>query len=197
MKIIKTTPEEFLKMECLLSTGRGLGCAESIGGAKTLFLANYDPALVYQFTQTTPKQIDATPTITVYRFDLEDGNGGMVETSNRDISLGSNLKEVTGDFSWNNLTPEDQLQIDELTSGKFWAWVEDYNGNVIMYGVENGCWFPTVVGGTGTAKTDRSGYTLSIMARERLTAPFNVPYTSFPFDTLADVTVDPPYPVVV
>lgn len=196
MKIIQTTPEEFLKFDCIIGNGRGLGCAESIGGVKTLFLANYDPALVHQFSESAPKIIDDTPILTVYRFDLEDGNGGMVDTGSRDISQGSRLYESTGDFSWNNITVEDQVQIDQLTAGKFWAWTEDFNGKVLLFGKENGCWFPTVVTQTGVAKTDRSGYTLSIMARERFSFPLNQPFTNFPFDNLANITVDPLYPVI-
>jgi len=197
MKKIQMNKSTMMILACAISSGRGLSCTEQMGGAKTLFLANYDPLVAYQFGATTPKTIDATPTLTAYRFDLEAGNGGFTENITKDQNTGARYYEQTGDFTLIGLSPEDQAQLDELTAGRFWLWVEDQNGKVILYGQENGCWVTAGSGSTGVGAGDLSGYILTFLGRERLSASFNQAYTNFPFDTLPDITVDPAYPVVI
>jgi hypothetical protein len=192
MKKIITSPEEFLKQACLFSSGRGLGCSDQMGGAKYFFIANYDSAVENQFIVTT-KEVSATPTLTVYRYDLEDGNGGAVSTINKAVDAGTRFYEEVITVNLNTIDAAMQEELDNLTAGKAWCWIGDYNGNVMFYGHENGC---DCTGGqidTGVAKADRSGYQIIFTAKERLSFPLNIAYTLYPFDTLPDVTVDPPF----
>ena len=89
-----------------------------------------------------------------------------------------------------------QSELDLLTASKLWIMVEDYNGNVFLYGKENGC---DIMGGTvntGTSEGDLNGYTLTIMGKERYSAPILEDFTDYPFDNLTSVTVSPAFPTL-
>lgn len=182
-------------LACVLTSGRGLMCKDQIGGARYVFFANFDPALVHQFT-VTDKVITAAPVMTAYRYDLQEGAGGVVSTINASVENGTRFYEQVIDVSFNKLDPAMQAEMDLLSAAKMWVWIEDGNKNVILYGYENGC---DVTGGTidtGKARGDKTGYALTVTGKERLSAPFATPYTDFAFDTLPEVTVDPPFPVI-
>lgn len=183
-------------MACDLTSGRLLMCTDAVGGLKRLYLANFDSSKAYQFTESG-KEITATPTVTIYRYDLEDGAGGIVATPTKDKVNGTRFYQISGDITIHGLTKEMNAELDLITASKLWIWGEDHNGNVIMYGRESGL---DVIGGTidtGVAKGDLSGYTLSIDGTSRLSPEFMAAFTDFPFDGMVNVTVDPAFPTVV
>jgi len=182
-------------MACILTSGRALMCKDNMGGIKTLFFGAYDKSVAHQFT-VVGKEVTVTPVMTVYRYDVEDGGAGLVDNINKSVENGSRFFEEVTDFTLNTLDKEMNAELDNLTAGTFWTWAEDYNGNVLLLGLENGS---DVIGGTintGTAKGDRSGYALTVSSKERLSFPFNIPFTNFPFDTLVNITVEPAYPIL-
>ena len=178
-------------MACVLTSGRLLNCTDKVGGAKRIYFANYSP-LTAAWTETA-KEITGTPTLTVYRYDLENGTGGATETITKSVENGTRYYEIGGDFILSGIDKAMQAELDLLTAGRLFVFVEDYNGNILFYGKENGC---HVVGGsaaTGTANGDLNGYTLTIMGKERYSAPLLEAFTDYPFDNLTDVTVNPAF----
>ena len=70
------------------------------------------------------------------------------------------------------LSAIDNIQLKLLAYGRPHVAVEDYNGNVMMMGLENGA---DVSGGTivtGAAMGDLSGYTLTLSGTEKQPANF-------------------------
>ena len=182
-------------MACTLTSGRLLNCTDRIGGAKRIYFANFDVDKVYQWAETA-KEITDTPTLSVYRYDLQRGSGGALETVTKDIVNGTRFYEVSGDFTLQGVDKSMQSELDLLTASKLWIMVEDYNGNVFLYGKENGC---DIMGGTvntGTSEGDLNGYTLTIMGKERYSAPILEDFTNYPFDNLSSITVSPAFPTV-
>ena len=85
---------------------------------------------------------------------------------------GTTFFEQTLNLTLHKLTKEDNKELKLLAFGRPHVVVEDYNGNVLLMGLEHGA---DVSGGTivtGAAMGDLSGYTLTLSAMERKPANF-------------------------
>ena len=63
-------------------------------------------------------------------------------------------------------------QIKLLSHGRPRVVVEDYNGNFFLMGLEHGAEVTTTAITTGTAMGDLSGYTITMVANEKIPANF-------------------------
>ena len=182
-------------MGCDLTGGRLLLCTDRLGGAKRLFLANFDPDRVHELP-VTAKELTEMFAMDISRYDLEEGAGGMAETTAKPGN-GSRSYDISGEFSIAGVTKEMQEELDLVTAAKLWVFVEDKNGNVILYGRESGCEALGTVE-TGAAKGDLNGYKIAITGAERYSSPLCKPFTNYPFDTYTTLppVITPAFPVV-
>jgi hypothetical protein len=82
-----------------------------------------------------------------------------------------------------------QAQCQLICAGQPYVFVEDYNGNVMLVGAENGT-MASMTKVTGGAGGDLSGYTLTITAEEKNNSPFLDATTKTALQTLvSDVVV--------
>ena len=70
------------------------------------------------------------------------------------------------------LSKEDNKQLKLLAYGRPQVVVVDYNGNAFLMGLENGADASAGTISTGTAMGDLSGYTMTLVAQEKLPANF-------------------------
>jgi len=169
-------------MACtLISTGRALPCKSSVGGLKAVYFASYGTLGDVTLTAGEVTAISGTPTL--YKYDIK-GNSSFETTINSSRENGTTFYSQTLNLTLPVLDKETQEQIKLLAAQNPHVIVEDYNGNFLLIGLENGA---EVTGGTivtGAAMGDLSGFTLTMEGQEKAPAPFVV-------DTIITANEDP------
>lgn len=156
-------------MACLLTSGRALPCKSSVGGLKAVYFADYDA--LGDVTETAGEVTAITGTPTLYRYDIK-GNSSLETTINSSRENGTTFYTQTLNLTLTVLDKATQEEVKLLASGRPHIFIEDYNGNYFLVGLEHGA---EVTGGTivsGAAMGDLSGFTLTFEAQETSPAPF-------------------------
>jgi len=82
------------------------------------------------------------------------------------------------------MTPSKQVKLASLALGELVLWLEDNNGNVWVFGIDNPAEMLNMEAVTGTALGDKNGYQLTFKAWDKNPAPsfdFTVAGESFDF----------------
>jgi hypothetical protein len=179
-------------MACDLTRGRKEPCKDVVGGIRAVYFTDFGDfgTVSYADAGTGDYQItDMTGTFTAYKYDVK-GNSSLEQTINASRENGTSFYEQTLNLTLHKLSKEDHKEIKILAAGRPHVAVEDYNGNVMVVGLEHGA---DVSGGTivtGAAMGDLSGYTLTFTAQE--TAPANFvasPTATDPYAGMSSATV--------
>jgi hypothetical protein len=159
-------------MACDLTTGRSVPCKDVVGGIKAVYFANYGElgAITYDLTNTDAiDSFGGTPT--AYEYDVK-GNSSFEQTITSSRENGTTFFEQTLNLTFTKLDKATNKELKLMAYGRPHVFVEDYNGNVFVMGLEHGA---EVTGGTvvtGAAMGDLSGYTLTLTAQEKVPANF-------------------------
>lgn len=160
-------------MACDITSGRGKGCFDALGGIKTIYITNDDlGAITYDITDTDVITAFAgTPEF--FQFDLKGNNNTFdAGTITKDISNGTSFFAQALNVFLPKLDKETHKEVKLLVWASPTVVVEDYNGNQMVMGLENQA---DVTGGTiltGGARGDAAGYTLTMSAEEGKPAAF-------------------------
>ena len=178
-------------MACDLTLGRKEPCKDVVGGIKAVYFTDFgDFGTV---TLTDDEITDMSGTFTAFKYEVK-GNSSLEQTVNASRENGTVFYEQTLNLTLKKLSKEDNKELKLLAYGRPHVAVEDYNGNVMVVGLEHGA---DVSGGTivtGAAMGDLSGYTLTLTAMETTPANFmTVDSTAalFPFSEFAGLTGTP------
>jgi len=158
-------------MACDITKGRlDTPCKTGVGGVKAFYFANFEPLIYKQFEKTaglvtTLLASPATP-IDLYKYELRSSGHNLEDANENSEETGTSF--VTSTFTailkQIGATTRDELQLASF--GRPQVIVEDYNGNFLLVGIENGCTV-SVNQVTGSAMGELSGYNLTITAQER------------------------------
>jgi hypothetical protein len=187
-------------MACNLTTGFELGCKTDSGGLKEIFLVPLSDVIPGDVTYDgTTLEIDALPTMTVYRYELDKNLSSYTDVLTYE-DAGSVHFVQTANIVIKNLTSAKRKEIFEAVGRNrvvmFVRRNESVNGGsnqLIALGLQNGLDITNGESGSGTALGDMSGYTITFTGDEPESAPFLEAYTTNPFDNFGTVTVDPAY----
>ncbi len=155
-------------MACNITAGRLAQCATNLGGLRNVYIINYDAAATYTITSG---ELTAFTASTGYKFELL--NGSTFEetvTSSRDN--GTTFYDQVLTLNLNTIDASTSETVALLAKGRPRIIVEDNNNNFFFAGLDRGC---DVTGGTisrGAAMADKSGYSLTFSAIEKLPAAF-------------------------
>ncbi len=156
-------------MACDLTKGRKEPCKDVVGGLRAVYFTDFgDFGTV---TQSADQITDMSGTFTAFKYEVK-GNSSFEQTINASRENGTVFFEQTLNLTLKKLSKEDNAEIKLLAFGRPHIAVEDYNGNVMVMGLEHGS---DVSGGTivtGAAMGDLSGYTLTFTAQELKPANF-------------------------
>jgi len=174
-------------MACDLTRGRKEPCKDVVGGLRAVYFTDFgDFGTV---TQTADEITDMSGTFTAYKYDLK-GNSTFEQTVTASRENGTVFFEQTLNLTLKKLSKEDNAEIKLLAYGRPHIAVEDYNGNVMVMGLEHGA---DVSGGTivtGGAMGDLSGYTLTFTGQELKPANFVAsPTAADPYAGMSSATV--------
>jgi len=162
-------------MACDVSSGRKEPCKNLVGGLKAIYFLNYNRDIFEEFSLTnnliTSLTINPSTPLFLFKYELR-SSGHNLEDAN----------EVTGEngtvFSNQTITAIlKKISIQLRSELQIAAWgrphviVEDYNGNFLFVGIENGC-NVQITQVTGSSFGELSGYNLTITALERKKAYF-------------------------
>lgn len=186
-------------MSCNLSTGFELDCKDGVGGIKeVLFAALSDVVEADISYDTTTDEIEALPTMTIYRYVLDRELSSYTDTGTYDIGGSYHFVQELS-LVIKNLTSAKRLEImEKVGRNRVVAFIR-HNGKagssdkIVALGLQNGLDLTSGQAGSGTALADLEGYTLTFSGDEPSSAPFLEAYTSVPFDNFGTVTVSPAY----
>lgn len=157
-------------MACDLALGRREPCKDSVGGLKAFYFINFNKDIFAEFIETDGLITGflTTPTVplSLYKYELR-SSGHTLEDANEvsgENGTVFNTQTVTAILKKIDAQTRAELQIASF--GRPHVIVEDYNGNFLLVGIENGC-DVQVTQVTGGAMGDLSGYNLTITAQER------------------------------
>ena len=150
-------------MSCALTTGFTLGCNDSIGGVKKIYIGSFD-----QLTYTiggTPVEVTAG-TGTVYTY--EPLKNSSSATFNPTVSLenGTIFYTHSVSLSLKNITANKREEIVSLAKARVGLFVELNSGEILAFGTTNGMQMTAGTFQTGAAFGDLQGYQLTITADE-------------------------------
>ena len=159
-------------MACDITKGRlDTPCKTGVGGVKAFYFANFEPLIYKEFEKTdglvtSLKSQGTLSPIELYKYELRSSGHNLEDANENSEETGTSF--VTSTFTailkQIGATTRDELQLASF--GRPQVFVEDYNGNFLLVGIENGCTV-SVNQVTGSAMGELSGYNLTITAQER------------------------------
>ena len=154
-------------MSCSLTTGYALGCRDSIGGIKTIY--------VQAFNATGSVNTNGSGTVTgftgyasgsFFEYDLTKATSSMTETVAGNIENGTLFYTPEITFTINKLQTAVRNELRLMARVNIIAIVLDNNGLYWLLGANNGLEVTAGTAGTGTAFGDRNGYNFTLTGME-------------------------------
>jgi len=171
-------------MSCSLTTGYALGCRNSVGGLKTLYLKNWVATGSVGYN-ASGQVTGFTPTASSgswFEYDMTKATSSMTETYTASSENGTIFFAPEVTFVINKLQTAVRNELLLLARAKVYAIIEDNNGSYWLIGAANGLELTAGTAGTGTAFGDRSGYEITLSGMEPLPM-FNIASTVFSVST--------------
>ena len=154
-------------MSCSLTTGYVLGCRDSVGGIKTIYVQSFNP------TGSCNASLSGSVTgFTGYasggffEYDLTKATSSMTETLNASIENGSIFYTPEVTFTINKLQVAVRNELRLLARNRLLVIVQDNNNRYWVLGAANGLEATAGTAGSGTAFGDRSGYEMTLTGME-------------------------------
>ncbi len=155
-------------MSCSLTTGYALGCRNSVGGIKTIYVQALNATgsvntngsgLVTGFTPTSVSG-------SFFEYDLTKATSSMTETLNASTENGTLFYTPEVTFTINKLQTSVRNELRLLAQNRLLVIVQDNNSNYWLLGAANGLEVSAGTAGTGTAFGDRNGYEMTLTGME-------------------------------
>jgi hypothetical protein len=154
-------------MSCSITTGYALGCRDSVGGIKTIYVQSFIP------TGSCNANLSGAVTgFTGYasggffEYDLTKATSSLTETLNASIENGSLYYTPEVTFTINKLQVAVRNELRLLARNRLLVIVQDNNNRYWVLGAANGLEATAGTAGTGTAFGDRNGYEMTLTGME-------------------------------
>lgn len=155
--------------------GIQLDCAASLGGIKTVYIANYGDVTSVEVDDANGEITGITmasgATFKPYQFRKQ--TGSMTSTLNVDETAGINYVSTQVSLVFTKQETSKRVEMSALALGKLAVIVLDSNGKYWYLGKDDYVSSTAGGGATGTAKGDQNAYTLTL-TDESYTFPFEV-----------------------
>lgn len=156
-------------MSCdFITKGKKLGCLGGQGGVKNFYFALYGD---YSIVPVAQEVSSIGSLATTYKYEVTGSSQGLSETPTADWTNGVLFFTQVVTATFPNIEAELQNELFLLMRNRLIVFVEDYNGNIQIVGLNNGA---KATGGskvTGQASADLNGYTLEVTAEEKEMSP--------------------------
>ena len=146
-------------------------CRYTVSGIRSVYLANFDPAIVYSKNgDGVITEIELPESEAFYRVDPQDNSASWTD----DLAVNSNggkYRTHTLNISIAKYDTELLNQADALSLGKFIAVVVDRAGRAVLLGSTNGLSATSFNYASGAAESDAGGWTGVFAGTASETAP--------------------------
>ena len=152
-------------MSCILANGIALGCKDSLGGIKEVYIGSTNSTTV--FTYDADDVIDsATAAPNFFTFEQRNEQGEFVQTGQHSVENGTNFWEQSVSLIFTKNDAEDRNTLMLLAQSTLMIIVLDQNGKYWVVGQENGADLTASTQSAGKAYGDLNGTTVSFMGKE-------------------------------
>ena len=134
-----------------------------------MYFANYD---AYGFTIANSIVTALGTLAEVFKWEVKGSANAFTQTANVSRDNGTSFISQVVSATLPSLDAETQQELTLLMWGRPIVFVEDYNGNITLAGVDNGMEMTAGSIATGGASGDLSGYTIELTGEEKTGAPF-------------------------
>lgn len=152
-------------MSCILANGIALGCKDSLGGIKEVYIGSTNATTV--FTYDVNDVIDsATAAPNFFTFEQRNEQGEFVQTGQHSVENGTNFWEQSVSLIFTKNDAEDRNTLMLLAQSTLMIIVLDQNGKYWVVGESNGADLTASTQSAGKAYGDLNGTTVSFMGKE-------------------------------
>lgn len=157
-------------MSCDLSSGRALPCKDTIGGIREILLCVHSDVTYGAVSSGAVSDISSTTTF--YRYEIARNSGVLAQNVESSIENGTIYFNQELTVSLPKLTAADNAELHNVLKNRLSVIARDNNDNFHILGF--GCGVEVSGGnfGTGQAKGDLNGYSITFSGEEKMPAPF-------------------------
>lgn len=150
-------------MSCPITlNGIELGCKDSVGGVKRVYILSKDNLLTAPIFDTDGKiNTLVYDKYDLYEYDFRKQTGMLTSTESQTEANDTHFYTTDLALKFNKLEADKALEIHELAKGELIIVVLDNNGKYWYLGLDNGVTVSASVGMTGTNYGDRNGYEIT------------------------------------
>ena len=137
-------------------------CAANMGGIKEVYLANKADVATITVTSNKVTAITMASTAKFHKYYFRPQTSSM--SSNWQVNLDNGVKYVQTDLVmvFNRMETTKRVEVVAMAQGDLVALVRDSNGLLWLLGEENPLILSAGDGLTGTARSDRNGYSVTL-----------------------------------
>jgi hypothetical protein len=158
-------------MPCALTQGYTFDCKDNIGGLKSVWFIGWNDVSSVTVASGLVSAITKSAGKVFYKYQLVRNTASFTENIAGSIENGTVVynQELTIVINKMNVSMRNEILL--LAQNNLMAVVEDQNGRYWLGGRYNGLDLLTGSSSTGTAQSDRNGYTLTFSGGEKELAP--------------------------
>ncbi len=158
-------------MPCALTQGYTFDCKDNIGGLKSVWFIGWNDVSSVTVASGLVSAITKSAGKVFYKYQLVRNTASFTENIAGSIENGTVVynQELTVVINKMNVSMRNEILL--LAQNNLMAVVEDQNGRYWLAGRYNGLDLLTGSSSTGTAQSDRNGYTLTFSGGEKELAP--------------------------
>lgn len=162
--------------DCAITADYGLGCNNSMGGMLEFYIMSHSDFELGTYTAAggAATAIVNAAAKKFFRYQLPRGTGSANSKATTSQDKGTTVYEETLKFVINTMSAAMSQELAKIIGGRWVVVVVDRNLNGWLYGLETGLTGVSNDSTTGTAGSDRNGYSLDLAGQERAT-PLYVP----------------------
>lgn len=148
-------------------------CAANMGGIKRVLLANRADVASITISTNKVTAITMESSKKFYEYNFKPGTSSM--TSNWQVNRENGVKYVQTDLVmvFNRMETTKRVEVEAMAQADLYAIVEDMNGKFWLLGHDEPIALSAGDGLSGTARTDRNGYSVTLQDNSR-ELPFEV-----------------------
>ena len=157
-------------MACnLINNGYEIGCRDSIGGIKKIFIANFDKNGVYSKTngQIVSFATGTTPQEVYYEFEQVMESASFAQTGTFSTENGTIFYDQQLTLMFRKQDNDLRNHLIALSQGHLSVIIQDQNGAFWLLGEENGVYAISADVQSGKAFGDMNGVTIVLQGKER------------------------------
>jgi len=152
-------------MSCILANGIALGCKDSLGGIKEVYIGSTNATTVFTY-DADDFITGATAAPNFFTFEQRNEQGEFVQTGQHSVENGTNFWEQSVSLIFTKNDAEDRNTLMLLAQSTLMIIVLDQNGKYWVVGESNGADLTASTQSAGKAYGDLNGTTVSFMGKE-------------------------------